>query len=579
MYERFIEELKLYSRAIRVLSKGYLPILLLPPSKLEKILNEVRIAIAKSNKDYDLVLTRLYLYYDMKLVTFGIDNQRNLIVQFPIFIQPYTQKRLIMYQIETVPVPILDENEQAYSYTELKIEKPYITLNKEMYITLHTQELKMCKKIGYKYYCKELFIIKSKTRYICASAIYFNLNSDVIRANCEFQYYYNKTDIKPTVLNCGFQIILANWPNYRKIMCLHNNNIPINIPGHPYVLMNQSILCNCDIEAESNFLLESLAACEGPVTKTDLEMHFIVNLAFVNYFDDMIEELGIQISQNWTTQEQILPLSLETFEINPNLINAPKTLQDLAIQYKNKRNILNKKEQELDKPEGNSKFKSFLNSFLADVLIFTATLVTLIITLIIIYIVYGQSKLKALVANIAMQRIKAVEAADMSDMLCTCKTQWYIMGMLIIFTLGMLYLVTNKLRKTSFCKGCLFSNNTKILLFISNTHSYVPIKLCRVAGSIHLFRIRERLNPEHVKIKKNWIWDVLEIDWSDVSITLNNNKIDLPSLVIIPFKERYRARKLLRKHPLLFYVMLKQGKKWFSLVPEPRNLSIANYKN
>ena len=126
-------------------------------------------------------------------------------------------------------------------------------------------------------------------------------------------------------------------------------------------------------------------------------------------------------------------------------------------------------------------------------------LITLIITLIIIYIVYRQSKLKALVTNIAMQRIKAVEAADMSDMLCTCKTQWYIMGMLIIITLGMLHLVTNKLRKSSFFKGHLFSNNTKILLFISNTYSYVPIKLCRVAGSIHLFRIRGRLNPENVK--------------------------------------------------------------------------------
>ena len=110
MYERFIEELKLYSRAIRVLSKRYLPISLLPPSKLEKIQNEVRIVIAKSNKDYDLVLTRLYLYYDMRLVTFRIDNQRNLIVQFPVFIQLYTQKRLIMYQIETVLVHILDEN-------------------------------------------------------------------------------------------------------------------------------------------------------------------------------------------------------------------------------------------------------------------------------------------------------------------------------------------------------------------------------------------------------------------------------------------------------------------------------------
>ena len=178
-----------------------------------------------------------------------------------------------------------------------------------------------------------------------------------------------------------------------------------------------------------------------------------------------------------------------------------------------------------------------------------------------------------------MQWIKTVEATDMSDMLCTCKTQWYIMGMLIIITLDMLYLGTNKIRKSSFVKGRLFSNNTKILLFVSNTHLYIPIKLCRLSRSIHLFRIKGRLNPENVKLKKNWIWDVLEIDWSKVSITLNDNEIDLSSSVLIPFKERYRARGLLRKHPLLFYIMLKQGKTWFSLVSEPRNLSVANNNN
>ena len=233
----------------------------------------------------------------MKSVMFGIDNQRNLIVQFPVFVQPCTQKRLIMYQIETVPVPILDENEQAHSYTELKIEKPYITLNEETYITLHAQELKMCKIIGYEYYCKELFVVKSKTRYSCASTIYFNLESDVIKENCKFLYYYNKTDIKPTMyLMVDFRSFWQTEPSYRKIMCSHNNNIPINIPGHPYVLMNRSILCNCDVEAEGNFLLESLATCEGSETKTDLEMHFTINLAFMNHFDDMIEELGIPVS-------------------------------------------------------------------------------------------------------------------------------------------------------------------------------------------------------------------------------------------------------------------------------------------
>ena len=85
-YERFKVELKSYSKVIRILSKGYLPISLNPPSKLKAILKQVKLALIKTNKDYDLVLTRLYLYYDMKLVIFGIDNQKYLIIQFLVFV-------------------------------------------------------------------------------------------------------------------------------------------------------------------------------------------------------------------------------------------------------------------------------------------------------------------------------------------------------------------------------------------------------------------------------------------------------------------------------------------------------------
>ena len=49
----------------------------------------------------------------MKLVTFGIDQDKNLIIQFPMFVQPYMQSKLTLYQIETVPMPILDANECA----------------------------------------------------------------------------------------------------------------------------------------------------------------------------------------------------------------------------------------------------------------------------------------------------------------------------------------------------------------------------------------------------------------------------------------------------------------------------------
>ena len=95
-------------------------------------------------------------------MTFGIDKDRNLIIQFPIFVQPYTQQPLILYQLETVPVPIIDKNGKAQSYKFLQPWKPYITLNSETYIALRQQELRTCKRIGYKFYCKELFVVKHK---------------------------------------------------------------------------------------------------------------------------------------------------------------------------------------------------------------------------------------------------------------------------------------------------------------------------------------------------------------------------------------------------------------------------------
>ena len=105
-----------------------------------------------------------------------------------------------MYQIETAQIPILDRNEQAQSYTQLKINKPYVALNTDTYITLHMQELHTCKRTGYEYYCEELFVVKSKSRYSCASAIYFDLGLEIIEENCEFEFYFNQSNIKPAFL-------------------------------------------------------------------------------------------------------------------------------------------------------------------------------------------------------------------------------------------------------------------------------------------------------------------------------------------------------------------------------------------
>ena len=134
MYRELIMQLHTYVSAIRILAKRYFPNTLITPEKLQEILTEVKKSLQITNPDYDLVLDRLHLYYDMQLVTFSIDKNMNLIIQFPVFIQPYTQKPLILYQLETVPVPILDKNTKAQSYMHLQVRKPYIALNSETYL-------------------------------------------------------------------------------------------------------------------------------------------------------------------------------------------------------------------------------------------------------------------------------------------------------------------------------------------------------------------------------------------------------------------------------------------------------------
>ena len=123
-------------------------------------------------------------------------------------------------------------------------------------------------------------MVKHKYKYSCKRMIFFYLDPEIIKENCKFAFYYNKTDVIPTLLDGGNEIILTNLPNDKPIICSINNDIPVRIPSHLYVLVNRSVLCNCGIKVENNFLLESLAACHNSNSK--LVMYSMVNTAFVN---------------------------------------------------------------------------------------------------------------------------------------------------------------------------------------------------------------------------------------------------------------------------------------------------------
>ena len=126
-------------------------------------------------------------------------------------------------------------------------------------------------------------------------------------------------------------------------------------------------------------------------------------------------------------------------------------------------------------------------------------------------------------ASLILHKIKEVEANSSSrDTNSECKTLEYI-G-IILKVLSLINVTFLHYRKPRLCKGYKFSNAVKIMLFISDVQNYVPIKLCKTAGSIHLFKIKGTLKTGNIKLNKNYLWDTLVIDWKEVTVTFNDNK-------------------------------------------------------
>ena len=96
----------------------------------------------------------------------------------------------------------------------------------------------------------------------------------------------------------------------------------------------------------------------------------------------------------------------------------------------------------------------------------------------------------------------------------------------------------------------------------------MPIKLCKATGSIHLFKITGTLKAKNIKLNKISLWDTLEMNGKEVTVTFNNNKIDLPKIAVIKLQDKIKVRRLMNRKQLLFHLILKQGITWFTLATE-----------
>ena len=131
--------------------------------------------------------------------------------------------------------------------------------------------------------------------------------------------------------------------------------------------------------------------------------------------------------------------------------------------------------------------------------------------------------------------------------------------------MGIMFLTIERVYKMPIFRKYQYSNTIKIMMFFSNIKSYVPIKLCKTSDSIHLFKLMGSIKREDVTLHRNTIWDILDIDWQNIMVTVNGNVINLPGSVIIPYRDKFKIRQMIGSRPMLLHLMLKQGQTWYPL--------------
>ena len=291
--------------------------------------------------------------------------------------------------------------------------------------------------------------------------------------------------MKPSILDGGHEIVLANWPSFKRIVCSTHNNIPIEIPSHPYVLLNRTIHCNCIIEVENNFLLESIAACDLDGNGADLEMYFVANTAFSNYFEELINTLEAPFLHNITTQEHILPISLESDDFDKELLTAPETLRELVEKYKKRKLNFDKQHETLDKEDDLVIETSIFNCLASKIFIFIMAIISLIIVLVVIMLIFKGEKMWALVTNLAM--IKGVKALVEETKIGTNYEYWIIIVWLSLILMGIMFFDYRRIYKMPIFRKYQYSNTIKIMIFFSNINLMLQLNYVKLqAVSIYL---------------------------------------------------------------------------------------------
>ena len=254
--------------------------------------------------EFEPVFTNVYQYYGNSLISFTniIDD---LLLQLPILIQLKVQVPMLLFSIETAPVPLDAETYlgEKREYTQIIPKTELIALTKNNYIPLTQAQLSLCAKIGYMYYCEYAHLLKKCTEHTCMSAIYYDQGSDIKVKQCKTIVTFD-TILESKILDAGDLLILSNLQKPWTIACKGISRF-FEIEYSTYRILNRSELCEWSLTAGNYLLSYTNINCGNAPEARD--GYFTTYYSFNKIVLDIItEKFDIQVDENTRNQATLL---------------------------------------------------------------------------------------------------------------------------------------------------------------------------------------------------------------------------------------------------------------------------------
>ena len=350
--QQLLKEADFLIQALNDLTKNQISPFLLPPSQIEKAIEHAQKKLSSWHKSMKIAFTSP-AFVMQNSVVFASPFKKGILLQLTLPIYAKNSQAYRLYSTKTIHVPVntetITEHDNA-DYTKIKLTHDYIAVSSQSYMLLTESDLKRCSKFSETFYCeKSLLQIDIKTK-SCLSTLFYNAEPESIAELCDIEYFPAPFEPKPSIIDAGQNVLLANLKSPFVKLC-NSDNMARSISASRYGLVTHASLCACSLTAANAYVGQRISHCpKNP--QEQIVFKYLLNSAAISIFKDVQPLPKLNLTSIYTMPMNItLPkLNLKHNKENDALIDnmgKPIKLQKLAKVIREKADIFLTKDQKL----------------------------------------------------------------------------------------------------------------------------------------------------------------------------------------------------------------------------------------